>query len=87
MNDNMSKGQKGYAVFREIKENVFVQITEWTDQGYYTSGWLIHRLVNNSSPFLPLQHILQRLFSRFRACELELLWQSKAPTVILYDFK
>ncbi|MCJ1279949.1 hypothetical protein MMC21_007774 [Puttea exsequens] len=44
----MSEARKGYVVIKEVKESTFARFAEWAYQGYYTSGEVIYRLLDDS---------------------------------------
>ena len=44
----MSEARKGYAVIKEGEKSTFARFAEWAYQGYYTSGKVIHRLLDDS---------------------------------------
>ncbi|KAL8858394.1 MAG: hypothetical protein Q9178_005075 [Gyalolechia marmorata] len=50
MNGDMSEAQKGYAVLEDVDEGTFGRFTEWAYEGYYTSGEVILRSLDNPTP-------------------------------------
>ncbi|KAI4226698.1 MAG: hypothetical protein L6R36_002953 [Xanthoria steineri] len=49
INGGMSEAQKGYAVLEDVDQGTFGRFAEWVNKGYYTSGEVIDRSLNEST--------------------------------------
>lgn len=49
INGDMSETQKGYAVLEEDDQGAFGRFAEWVYKGYYTSGEVIDRSLDESA--------------------------------------